>query len=437
MNEQNRTTPIEERFTENQQMVQAKLSKVLKRVGGIPKEVAETTIDNFLTVFNEDEQFADLRFNVMSGRPERLIDMGRREWSAADDAWSRGYIERVCGIHSQTKWQDAFIQMQQARAYIPVQDVVESVQWDGTPRCERFLIDWMQVEDSPYNREVSRLLFAGGINRLYNAGCKFDCVPVLIGAQGSGKSTLCHWLALEDEFYSSINTIEGQKGAEGIQGVWVCEIEELLAILANDKAGSASEEKAKAFISKQDEYYRQPYTKRPIHHPRQCIFIGTTNRDTFLTDKTGARRWFPVRVNSVAKDLYDHEAECKEAIRQAWAEMKVAFDNGEALASTAPNHILSEEIKAQQAEAACDDWRIGVIEAYLRDKTSVCLLQVWYEALGKFSTGKMSQKESRELAEILVKQFGWERGKVEKFGGAYAKQKAFHRPRGQAGRTVA
>lgn len=427
----------EVQMTENQQAVQAKLKKVLKKVGGIPRDVAEATIDNFLTVFREDERFDDLRFNTMSGRPERLTVEGRREWNASDDAWSRGYIEATYGIHSQTKWQDAFIQFQQEREYNPVQETISAVKWDGNRRCERFLIDWMKVEDTPYNREVSRLLFAGGINRLYNAGCKFDCVPVLIGGQGGGKSTICHWLALEDDFYSSINTIEGQKGAEGIQGVWVCEIEELLAVLANEKAGSASEEKAKAFISKQDEYYRQPYTKRPVHHPRQCIFIGTTNRDTFLTDKTGARRWFPVRVNSVAKDLYDHETECKNAILQAWAEMKVAYDNHEAMASPVPSYILSEEIKAQQTNAACEDWRVGIIEAYLKDKTSVCLLQVWYEALGMFASGKMSQKESRELAEILVNQFGWERGNVENFGAAYKKQKSFHRPRIREVRTVA
>ena len=222
---------MSEQYTEDQRAVQEMLQKTVKRVGGIPREVPETTISNFLTIFRHDKTFSGLTFNVMSGRAERVCDTGRREWNAADDSWSRGYIERVYGIHSQSKWQDAFIQMQQERRFHPLQKLVGSVPWDGIPRCERFLIDWMKAEDTPYNREVSRLLFAGGINRLYDAGCKFDCVPVLIGGQGSGKSTLCHWLALEDSFYNSINTIEGQKGAEGIQGVWVCEIENYLRFL--------------------------------------------------------------------------------------------------------------------------------------------------------------------------------------------------------------
>ena len=188
MTEQMKRNDVEERLTENQRAVQAKLKKVIKKVGGIPREVAEATIDNFLTVFREDENFADLRFNVLSNRPERVSADGRREWTASDDAWSRGYIEKVYEIHSQSKWQDAFIQMQGERTYNPAQDIVSSIQWDGKSRCERFLIEWMGAEDTPYNREVSRLIFAGGINRLFNPGCKFDCVLVLIGAQGGGKS---------------------------------------------------------------------------------------------------------------------------------------------------------------------------------------------------------------------------------------------------------
>ena len=117
--------------------------------------------------------------------------------------------------------------------------------------------------------------------------------------------------------------------------------------------------------------------------------------------------------------------------------MKVAYDNHETFASPAPSTILDEEIKAQQADAACEDWRVGVIETYLRDKTSVCLLQVKVEALGAFESGKMTQKETRELAEILVKQLGWERGNVKNFGGVYSKQKSFNRPKAASARTVA
>ena len=143
MTEQMKLNGVEEQLTENQRAVQAKLKKVIKKVGGIPREVAETTIGNFLTVFREDENFADLRFNVLSSRPERVSADGRREWTASDDAWSRGYIEKVYEIHSQSKWQDAFIQMQGERAYNPAQDIVGSIQWDGKSRCESFLIDWM------------------------------------------------------------------------------------------------------------------------------------------------------------------------------------------------------------------------------------------------------------------------------------------------------
>lgn len=418
----------EAELTENQQEVWDSLKKTVKRVNGVLKEVPDTTIENFVRVFEGDEAFACLAYNVLSSRPERKDDDGIRDWSATDDAWSRAYIEDIYHMHNLNKWQDALVRFQKERAYNPIKDAIEQVTWDGQSRCSSFLVDWLKVDDTPYSREVSRLIFAGAVRRIYEPGCKFDCVPVLMGSQGSGKSTICHWLAMDDKYYSSISTIQGQKGAEGIQGVWICEIEELLAVLANDKAGSASEEAAKAFISKQDEYYRQPYTKRPEHHPRQCIFIGTTNRETFVTDKTGARRWFPVHVNSVASDIYANEAECKEYILQAWAEMKAAYDNGLPLADPTPAAVLDEEIKKEQASVATEDWRVGIIEEYLEGKRSVCLIQIWEEALRPYQGGgKMGRKDSTDLAEILVNQLHWTRGNTENFG-VFKKQKAFHRP---------
>ena len=70
-----------------------------------------------------------------------------------------------------------------------------------------------KCEDTPYVQEVSRLIFAGGIHRLYQSGCKFDDMPVLIGTkQGEGKSTLVRWLAMRDEYFTEVNEFDGQKG---------------------------------------------------------------------------------------------------------------------------------------------------------------------------------------------------------------------------------
>lgn len=162
------------------------------------------------------------------------------------------------------------------------------------------------------------------------------------------------------------------------EGKWIVEIEELLAVLANDKQGSKVEETAKAFLSTQSDFYRKPYDRRPMDNPRHCIFIGTTNRDEFLTDKTGNRRWYPVRCNSDASYIYSHKDECRSDIRQCWAEMLTAYKNAEAFAQPTARRDLLNEIRAQQAGAECEDYREGVISEYLADKDYTCVLELWY-----------------------------------------------------------
>lgn len=181
--------------------------------------------------------------------------------------------------------------------------------------------------------------------------------------------------------YSSIKTINGQRGLEGIAGKWVVEIEELLATLANDYSGTKGEDTVKAFLSTASDFYRKPYDRRPTDSPRRCIFIGTTNRESFLTDKTGNRRWYPVRVDVDGRWLYAHEGECKADIMQCWAEMKHAFDNGLPFARPVADSALLATIKEEQSTAEQDDWREGLIEAYLAKRDRVCLIEVWRNAL--------------------------------------------------------
>ena len=120
-------------------------------------------------------------------------------------------------------------------------------------------------------------------------------MPVLIGTkQGEGKSTLVRWLAMKDDYFTEVTEIEGQKGMEAVEGAWICEMGELLALT---KAREI--EAVKSYLTRLADRYRRPFDRRVTDHKRQCIFIGTTNKEQFLTDKTGNRRFYPVKVYSL------------------------------------------------------------------------------------------------------------------------------------------
>ena len=364
------------------------------------------TIDNFLMILRNDDEFKSLKFNQLSYSPEHTVDGKVERWQDKDDSRARFYIEQKYKIHSREKLDDALRILFAEREYHPIKQIIEAVEWDGTSRINELFVKWLKCEDTPYTREVTRLVFAGGIHRLYNAGCKFDDVAVLIGTkQGEGKSTFARWLAIKDDFFTEVTEIEGQKGIEAIEGAWVCEIAELLAVTKSKEV-----EGVKSYITKLVDRYRRPFDRRTTDHKRQCVFIGTTNKEQFLTDKTGNRRWYPLKVNSSGYDIFDNEQEIKADILQAWAEAKHLYDKGELYPYADRN--LFTEIKQKQADAVEDDYRVGMIESYIKDKSRVCVLELWKNALDN-QYSKPTRRESNEITLILQSIGGWERGKVE------------------------
>lgn len=85
--------------------------------------------------------------------------------------------------------------------------------------------------------------------------------------------------------------------------------------MTNVKASEA----VKAYITRQEDNYRQPYQKYTTTIPRRCVFIGTTNNDRFLSDKTGNRRFYPVEAKANGYDILSREDEIKAYIQQCWA----------------------------------------------------------------------------------------------------------------------
>lgn len=378
------------------------------------------TIENFVKVLENDPKFSGLCYNQLTCSPEQKRGNKAEEWTNIDDSETRRYIEHKYHFHSERKCDDALRLVFKKHEYHPIKEKIESIVWDGTSRIYGFLHKWTKCEDTPYTREVSRLIFAGGINRLYNPGCKFDDMPVLIGTrQGEGKSTLVRWLAMSDNFFTEVNEFDGDKGIEAIKGSWICEVSELLALTKVKE-----QEAVKSYLTRLVDHYRVPYEKRPENLPRQCIFIGTTNKEQFLSDKTGGRRFYPIKVRQSGYELFDNEKECREYIEQCWAEAKVLFDKNE-LPPFADKR-LTDVIRRKQEEATEDDYRVGLIEDYLSTQTETCVLQLWKEALGnEFS--KPTKKDSNEISLILQSLGSWEKDEKPRRKAGYGIQRCWRK----------
>lgn len=388
------------------------------------KKRAVTTINDFVQVMKADIYFASLRYNEFTKMPEIADDAqpGKvRVWSDFDDSAAKSYLESNYGLRGEKKYFDAINILMTERSYNPIKSLIEATKWDGNARIDTLLIKWLKCEDTPYTRELSRLIFAGGIHRAYEPGCKFDNVVVLMGKQGCGKSTFIRWLAMSDDLYGEISTIEGKEARENLFGIWIGELGELLAVTKAKEC-----EAVKMFLSCKCDRFRPSYARRVDNFPRQCIFIGSTNKMQFLTDKTGNRRMYPIQVNCTAQFLYANKARLQEDIRQCWAEAYARKD--EPYMTPTADSKLIDVIMDRQKQCTEEDYREGMIFAYLEDKKKVCIAELWVRAL-HCELSRMTRKDSNELVLIMQGMEGWEKGKTAKFG-EYGTQVAWVRQPG-------
>lgn len=208
-------------------------------------------------------------------------------------------------------------------AYHPVRDFLQSLPaWDGVPRVQTWLHDYCGVESSDenpnvYAETVGTKFLISAIARIMQPGCKVDHMLILEGGQGKGKSTLASTLAGDEWFTDHLSDISSKDASMELRGRWIIEMGELSAL------GRTEIERVKSFITRRSETFRPPYGRRVITMQRQCVFIGSTNAETYLKDETGNRRFWPVRCTG----KMDYER-LKIDREQLWAEALRLYNDG-------------------------------------------------------------------------------------------------------------
>ena len=148
-----------------------------------------------------------------------------------------------------------------------------------------------------------------------------------------------------DENYSDaeILGLDKREQQEAVQGVWIYELAEFEGL------SRAEMSSIKVFASKQVDSARPAYGRSRVDRPRRCVFIATTNEDDYLRDKTGNRRFWPVKVIGEC----DIEALARDR-DQLWAEASVIEARGEEL--VIPREMWGAAAAEQQKRLSPDAW---------------------------------------------------------------------------------
>ena len=246
-------------------------------------------------------------------------------------------------------------------SFHPIKDFLENLpDWDGTTRAEKLFIDFLDVADTPYSREVTLNMLLAAVARIYHPGCEYQYVPVLQGEQGIGKGYIMKQLGGQG-FMELQDKIGTAHAIDATQKGWIIEIPEMAAMRKSKLA------EVKAFVSAREDTRRFAYDKRASNSKRNNIFFATANDKFPLVDPTGNRRFI---ILESPKSRHDYTTGLtKDYVKQVWAEVLVkynelfkdGFDDHKLLLSRETIKI-ADEIAERFTE---DDGLIGEILAFI------------------------------------------------------------------------
>ena len=414
--------------------------KVDIKKDGTEKKTLLQTVENFCIAMTYDERLRGVcRLNDFDhqiyacGSLPWDKDNKMRVWSDTDDSAYFGVIQAVYGLNNKNYFFDAVRITSNNCRFNPLVDMLNELadSWDGIPRAENLLIDYLGCRDTKYNKAVTKLLLMGLCSRGFEPGIKFDCCLILKGKQGGGKSTFCQKLALSEDFFvDDLGDLSASDSKEKLIGAWLVELGELSSFA---KTNHGDYSMIKNFISVKNDKMRLAYDKRSQYFKRTCCFVGTTNDDYYLNDDSGNRRFFPVDCFTCepTKDIFSAEAD--KDIRQVWGEIvceyrqRLADGSLESVLRLPPE--LVGEVKEVRDSVQVDDGLAGRVIYFAEKREIVCIPEIW---AGIGEKGRATKKDSNKIANILLTsnlsdKYTWERASGTRRHGSWGPQRVFIR----------
>ena len=276
----------------------------------------DCTVDNIVTFLNNDSKFAGrLMYNAYTNEQECDGE------EITDEVFNRivNDVERGLGEFVPNKVRNALDELfaDPTKQYNPLKDYLKGLAWDGVKRIETACIDWLKADDTRLYRAMTLKWFFGGVKRAMEPGCKFDGVIILQGPQGIGKSLFCERLSAGFGVADNIDIDQSKEYVPLLKTSWICVMDELRGFTRKEQNA------IKNFLSKTEDKVRLAYRTNSKVYKRHCVFIGSTNDDTFLNDysQMTERRYWVIKCNATEKDgsyLYKHFT--KDVVDQLWAE---------------------------------------------------------------------------------------------------------------------
>ena len=244
-----------------------------------------------------------LRLNVMTGTPEYRMNAVGYGFQPLDLAARNTMAINAlkAGVDSWDKDLSRYIDSNLIPRYYPMEDYLRHLpHWDGKHDYVGELARRVKT-DNPYWEEdfhkwmLSMVAQWTGKDRQYGNAI----VPLLIGPQGSGKTTFCRRLlpGYLQMYYNDRLSMKNDNDIFIAMSSYA-----LINIDEFDAMSKSQQPILKYLLSKYDVKFRPPYGKTMEQRQRFASFIATTNSRRPLVDPTGSRRFICVYADEIDND---------------------------------------------------------------------------------------------------------------------------------------
>jgi predicted P-loop ATPase len=283
----------------------------------------------------------------------------------------------------------------QKYAYSPVRDYLNSI---ASASIEPIDLDnlaerYFGTNDPLHATLLKRTLIAA-VARVLSPGCKVDTLCILQGDQGDLKSTFWETLASEPWFTDNLSEANEKDEKLKLRRYWILEFSEFETAYKRKEV-----EQLKAFLSSRIDSLRKPYGKAIEDFPRTSVFVGSTNRQEFLHDPTGERRYWVIPVSQqIPIKIVEQERD------RIWAAAVAAYKAGEQWWLTPQEDELLAE--ANQGWQSSDTWEEDILK-YLEFRFTCTVNELLEKVIG-LDIGQHGKGEQMRVSDILRRN-GWVR----------------------------
>lgn len=307
------------------------------------------------------------------------------------------YIQHHLGLDKVTKRvvHECIQSIARGNSRSPFLEYVQAQTWDGTERLDTWMQRLWGVEDTPYAREVSAKWLIGAVARMDHPGTKLDWMMIVIGPQGTGKTTMPSVL-----FKGLNRTLYGDHDHKDLHmllhsGLCVG-FDEL------DSFGKKESSNLKAMVTTHEDAFRPPYGASVEIFPRRFTLYGCGNRYEFLQhDPSGYRRYAILEVAKLL-DFSGLEAERDQLWAEAWHRYNIGgvkYWEVEGASAHAERYVIESPQLQRIAE---------IIEQWKKERpTNMIIANKLYITLGDIQmkmgidVAKGNSSQNREMGAVM------------------------------------